>query len=99
MCASATTMSYCREKEEVGRRKESQDEEEFFSVLPQEFRIMLTHIKSLSYFDGPDYELLNNVFLQSMNRLGKYYHFLPLFCAHILLVCITNIYMNERPMF
>ena len=69
---------YYREKEEVGRLKETHNEEEFFTNLPREFRVMLTHIKSLSYFDTPDYELLSNVFLQAMNRLGEF----VLHCYH-----------------
>ena len=67
-----TVIVYYREKEEVGRLKETHNEEEFFTNLPREFRVMLTHIKSLSYFDTPDYELLSNVFLQAMNRLGEF---------------------------
>ncbi|XP_067939111.1 uncharacterized protein [Watersipora subatra] len=59
-----------REKEEVGRLKQSHDEDEFFTVLPQEFKVMLTHIKSLSYYDSPDYQLLADVFTQATNRLG-----------------------------
>jgi len=52
--------------------KESYDEENFLSVLPNEFKVMLTHIKSLTYYDKPDYELLNNIFVQAMSRLGKF---------------------------
>jgi len=60
-----------REKEEVGRLKQSHNEADFFTVLPQEFKTMLTHIKSLTYFDRPDYELIANLFAQSMERLGE----------------------------
>lgn len=68
-----------REKEEVGRLKENQTDQEFFTNLPQEFRTMLQHIRSLTYFDSPDYDLLNNVFHQTMNRLGAYP---PPHCPH-----------------
>ena len=58
-------------KEEVGRLKQSHDEDEVFTVLPQEFRVMLTHIQSLTYSDTPDYNLVLDVFTQAITRLGK----------------------------
>ena len=56
----------------MGRLKQSHDEDDFFTILPQEFRVMLTHIKSLTYFDIPDYQLLSDVFTQAITRLGTY---------------------------
>ena len=63
--------SNIREKEEVGRLKNSHDEDEVFTVLPQEFRVMLTHIQLLTYYDTPDYNLVLDVFTQAITRLGK----------------------------
>lgn len=57
----------------MGRLKQSHDEDDFFTILPQEFRVMLTHIKSLTYYDTPDYQLLSDVFTQAMTRLGEWF--------------------------
>ena len=63
--------SNIREKEEVGRLKKSHDEDEVFTVLSHEYRVMLTHIQSLTYYDTPDYNLVSDVFTQAITRLGK----------------------------
>ena len=55
----------------MGRLKQSHDEDEFIPVLPQKFRVMLTHIQSLTYYDTPDYNLVSDVFTQAITRLGK----------------------------
>ena len=47
-----------KDKEQVGTMKDKQDHTSFLKHLPSEFRIFLEHIQSLSYYDTPDYNML-----------------------------------------
>ena len=47
-----------KDKEQVGVMKDKQDHAAFLKHLPSEFRIFLEHIQSLTYYDTPDYNML-----------------------------------------
>ena len=47
-----------KDKEQVGVMKDKQDHAAFLKHLPSEFRIFLEHIQSLTYYDTPDYDML-----------------------------------------
>ncbi|KAL2098913.1 hypothetical protein ACEWY4_005393 [Coilia grayii] len=55
-----------KDKEQVGKLKETYDHRLMLKHLPAEFSIFLDHISTLDYFTKPDYELLMSVFENSM---------------------------------
>ncbi|KAK2826524.1 hypothetical protein Q5P01_020738 [Channa striata] len=55
-----------KDKEHVGKLKETYDHRLMLKHLPAEFGVFLEHISSLDYFTKPDYELLMSVFDNSM---------------------------------
>ena len=48
--------------------KEKYDHALLLKNMPSEFHTFLTHLDSLSYFDKPDYALLQNLIEQCMRR-------------------------------
>ncbi|XP_066550194.1 tau-tubulin kinase 2 isoform X2 [Amia ocellicauda] len=59
-----------KDKEQVGKLKETYDHRIMLKHLPPEFTIFLDHICSLDYFKKPDYQLLMSVFENSMRTFG-----------------------------
>ncbi|GAA6223311.1 tau-tubulin kinase 2 [Lates japonicus] len=55
-----------KDKEHVGKLKETYDHHQMLKHLPAEFGVFLEHISSLDYFTKPDYQLLMSVFDNSM---------------------------------
>ncbi|XP_075879278.1 tau-tubulin kinase 2 isoform X2 [Nelusetta ayraudi] len=55
-----------KDKEHVGKLKETYDHRLMLKHLPAEFAVFLEHISSLDYFTKPDYQLLMSVFDNSM---------------------------------
>ncbi|XP_030574300.1 tau-tubulin kinase 2 isoform X2 [Archocentrus centrarchus] len=55
-----------KDKEHVGKLKETYDHRLMLKHLPAEFGVFLEHISSLDYFTKPDYQLLMSVFDNSM---------------------------------
>ncbi|KAM3871142.1 tau-tubulin kinase 2 [Diretmus argenteus] len=55
-----------KDKEHVGKLKETYDHRLMLKHLPSEFSVFLDHISSLDYFTKPDYQLLMSVFDNSM---------------------------------
>uniref|UniRef100_A0A669F8Z8 non-specific serine/threonine protein kinase n=1 Tax=Oreochromis niloticus TaxID=8128 RepID=A0A669F8Z8_ORENI len=55
-----------KDKEHVGKLKETYDHRLMLRHLPAEFGVFLDHISSLDYFTKPDYQLLMSVFDNSM---------------------------------
>ncbi|KAM9708030.1 tau-tubulin kinase 2 isoform 2-T3 [Menidia menidia] len=55
-----------KDKEHVGKLKESYDHRLMLKHLPAEFGVFLEHISNLDYFTKPDYQLLMSVFDNSM---------------------------------
>ncbi|XP_077394090.1 tau-tubulin kinase 2 isoform X2 [Festucalex cinctus] len=55
-----------KDKEHVGKLKDTYDHRLMLKHLPAEFGVFLEHISSLDYFTKPDYELLMSVFDNSM---------------------------------
>uniref|UniRef100_A0A8B9RA47 non-specific serine/threonine protein kinase n=1 Tax=Astyanax mexicanus TaxID=7994 RepID=A0A8B9RA47_ASTMX len=55
-----------KDKEHVGKLKETYDHRLMLKHLPPEFSVFLEHISSLDYFTKPDYQLLMTVFENSM---------------------------------
>ncbi|XP_039993973.1 tau-tubulin kinase 2 isoform X1 [Xiphias gladius] len=55
-----------KDKEHVGKLKETYDHRLMLKHLPAEFNVFLDHISSLDYFTKPDYQLLMSVFDNSM---------------------------------
>ncbi|XP_028828181.1 tau-tubulin kinase 2 isoform X2 [Denticeps clupeoides] len=55
-----------KDKEQVGKLKESYDHRLMLKHLPTEFALFLDHISNLDYFTKPDYQLLMSVFESSM---------------------------------
>ncbi|XP_036449700.1 tau-tubulin kinase 2 [Colossoma macropomum] len=55
-----------KDKEQVGKLKETYDHRLMLKHLPPEFSVFLDHISSLDYFTKPDYQLLMTVFENSM---------------------------------
>uniref|UniRef100_A0A4W6BUF5 Tau tubulin kinase 2a n=1 Tax=Lates calcarifer TaxID=8187 RepID=A0A4W6BUF5_LATCA len=55
-----------KNKEHVGKLKETYDHHLMLKHLPAEFGVFLEHISSLDYFTKPDYQLLMSVFDNSM---------------------------------
>lgn len=57
-----------KDKEEVGKFKETYDHRLMLKHLPPEFSSFLDHILTLDYFTKPDYRLLMSVFENAMKR-------------------------------
>ncbi|KAM9777351.1 tau-tubulin kinase 2 [Neosynchiropus ocellatus] len=55
-----------KEKEHVGKLKDTYDHRLMLKHLPAEFGVFLEHISDLDYFTKPDYQLLMSVFDNSM---------------------------------
>ncbi|XP_037342472.2 tau-tubulin kinase 2 isoform X2 [Pungitius pungitius] len=55
-----------KDKEHVGKLKDTYDHRLMLKHLPAEFGVFLEHIASLDYFTKPDYQLLMSVFDNSM---------------------------------
>ncbi|XP_041927936.1 tau-tubulin kinase 2 isoform X2 [Alosa sapidissima] len=55
-----------KDKEQVGKLKDTYDHRLMLKHLPAEFSIFLDHISELDYYTKPDYELLMSVFENSM---------------------------------
>ncbi|XP_043998114.1 tau-tubulin kinase 2 isoform X1 [Gambusia affinis] len=55
-----------KDKEHVGKLKETYDHRLMLKHLPAEFGVFLEHICSLDYYTKPDYQLLMSVFDNSM---------------------------------
>nr|XP_046269521.1 tau-tubulin kinase 2 isoform X1 [Scatophagus argus] len=55
-----------KDKEHVGKLKETYDHRLMLKHLPAEFGVFLEHISDLDYFTKPDYQLLMSVFDNSM---------------------------------
>ncbi|XP_076834524.1 tau-tubulin kinase 2 isoform X2 [Brachyhypopomus gauderio] len=55
-----------KDKEHVGKLKDTYDHRLMLKHLPSEFVIFLDHISNLDYFTKPDYKLLMTVFEDSM---------------------------------
>ncbi|XP_046712401.1 LOW QUALITY PROTEIN: tau-tubulin kinase 2 [Silurus meridionalis] len=55
-----------KDKEQVGKLKETYDHRLMLKHLPSEFSIFLDHISSLDYYIKPDYQLLMTIFENSM---------------------------------
>ncbi|XP_057715099.1 tau-tubulin kinase 2 isoform X2 [Corythoichthys intestinalis] len=55
-----------KDKEHVGKLKDTYDHRLMLKHLPAEFGVFLEHISSLDYFTKPDYQLLMSVFDNSM---------------------------------
>ncbi|XP_047200666.1 tau-tubulin kinase 2 isoform X2 [Girardinichthys multiradiatus] len=55
-----------KDKEHVGKLKETYDHRQMLKHLPAEFGVFLEHISSLDYYTKPDYQLLMSVFDNSM---------------------------------
>ncbi|XP_041669444.1 tau-tubulin kinase 2 isoform X2 [Cheilinus undulatus] len=55
-----------KDKEHVGKLKETYDHRLMLKHLPAEFGVFLEHVSSLDYFTKPDYQLLMSVFDNSM---------------------------------
>lgn len=59
-----------KDKEQVGNMKEKYDTNVFLKHLPTELRTLLEHIQSLDYYDKPDYNMLQGLLQQCMQRKG-----------------------------
>uniref|UniRef100_A0AAZ3RT11 non-specific serine/threonine protein kinase n=1 Tax=Oncorhynchus tshawytscha TaxID=74940 RepID=A0AAZ3RT11_ONCTS len=55
-----------KDKEHVGKLKDTYDHRLMLKHLPAEFTVFLDHISNLDYFTKPDYQLLLSVFDNSM---------------------------------
>ncbi|XP_052001770.1 tau-tubulin kinase 2 isoform X2 [Xyrauchen texanus] len=55
-----------KDKEQVGKLKETYDHRLMLKQLPPDFNVFLDHISNLDYFTKPDYQLLRTVFENSM---------------------------------
>ncbi|XP_065144708.1 tau-tubulin kinase 2 isoform X2 [Paramisgurnus dabryanus] len=55
-----------KDKEQVGKLKETYDHRLMLKHLPPDFSVFLDHISNLDYFTKPDYQLLRTVFEKSM---------------------------------
>ncbi|KAJ3613538.1 hypothetical protein NHX12_019785 [Muraenolepis orangiensis] len=55
-----------KDKEHVGKLKDTYDHRLMLKHLPSEFIVFLDHVSSLDYFTKPDYQLLMSVFDNSM---------------------------------
>ena len=58
-----------KDKDTVGRIKETYNHDIFLAALPYEFKTYYAHLLSISYFDKPDYPTLQAVFYACARRL------------------------------
>ena len=58
-----------KEKDAVGCIKDAYNHEIFLAALPYEFKTFYAHLRSLTYFDKPDYPALHVVFQTCARRL------------------------------
>ncbi|CAH1791025.1 unnamed protein product [Owenia fusiformis] len=59
-----------KDKEQVGKMKDTYDHKHLLDHLPQEFHDFLDHISNLTYYDKPDYGMLHALFVKCMQRKG-----------------------------
>ena len=59
-----------REKEVAGEFKASYDHKKLIKGMPGEFQDFLDHLKSLTYFEKPDYEFIIGLLGKAMKQLG-----------------------------
>ncbi|XP_041132354.1 tau-tubulin kinase 2-like [Polyodon spathula] len=59
-----------KDKEQVGKLKDTYDHRLMLKHLPPEFTVFLDHVLSLDYFTKPNYMLLMSVFENSMKTFG-----------------------------
>ena len=59
-----------RDKETAGKFKLSYDHGKLVKLLPPEFYDFLDHLRSLNYFEKPDYKYLSTLLLNAMRCLG-----------------------------
>lgn len=57
-----------KDKEQVGIMKQSFDQNQLLKFMPREFRSFLEHIQSLTYADKPDYQYLQSLLNNYMER-------------------------------
>ncbi|VDN10045.1 unnamed protein product [Dibothriocephalus latus] len=57
-----------KDKEQVGIMKQTFDQNNLLKFMPREFRAFLEHIQSLTYFDKPDYQFLQSLLANYMER-------------------------------
>uniref|UniRef100_A0A0X3P8Z0 Tau-tubulin kinase 1 n=1 Tax=Schistocephalus solidus TaxID=70667 RepID=A0A0X3P8Z0_SCHSO len=57
-----------KDKEQVGIMKQTFDQNNLLKFMPREFRAFLEHIQSLTYFDKPDYQFLQSLLSNYMER-------------------------------
>uniref|UniRef100_A0A8C9W2W8 non-specific serine/threonine protein kinase n=1 Tax=Scleropages formosus TaxID=113540 RepID=A0A8C9W2W8_SCLFO len=55
-----------KDKEQVGKLKETYDHKLMLKHLPPEFSVFLDHISGLDYYTKPDYQLLMSIFENNM---------------------------------
>ncbi|XP_051503165.1 tau-tubulin kinase 2-like isoform X1 [Myxocyprinus asiaticus] len=55
-----------KDKEQVGKLKETYDHRLMLKHLPPDFSVFLDHISNVDYFTKPDYQLLRTIFENSM---------------------------------
>ena len=76
----------------MSRLQQSHDEDEFIPVLPQKFRVKLTHIQLLTYYNTPDYNLVSDVFTQAIT--SDVLFCIPLYYVYIS-EAFTYVYITE----
>ena len=59
-----------KDKEEAGEFKSQYDHKKLLRGLPTELNDILDHLRCSSYFDKPDYQLVNEALLRAINRLS-----------------------------
>ena len=59
-----------RDKEKAGKLKMSHDHKKLIKLLPTEFFDFLDHLKSLNYYQEPDYVLLSTLLQNAIRYLG-----------------------------
>ncbi len=59
-----------RNKEEAGEFKANYDHLQLIKGMPAEFETYLEHLNSLSYYDKPDYLMIQNLLRSPMKHLG-----------------------------
>ena len=59
-----------KDKEQVGNMKEKYDVSLFLKHMPSEMKLVLEHIQSLDYHKVPEYNMLQGLLQQCMQRKG-----------------------------
>uniref|UniRef100_A0A914XXI7 Uncharacterized protein n=1 Tax=Panagrolaimus superbus TaxID=310955 RepID=A0A914XXI7_9BILA len=67
--AGALPWRKIKDKDEVGRMKETANYEQLLEGCPQELHEIPTHLKTLGYPDDPDYQQLENILRGILTRL------------------------------